>query len=307
MAKKEQMLRLKLIEQFLRRRRHNGASYEEIRDYLARKYQEKDIVEEKLKFTKRTFLRDKETLMEIFGVEISYRRATNTYVIDADETDVANENVFDNLLLVEAYREVKGRKDVMIFEQRVPRGLQWLHGLLHAITNQKIITLDYTKFYDGITSRKVLEPYALKEFRNRWYLLANERRGQAFQLKIFGLDRISELDISSSSFKTVRVDISDFFRNSFGIISTDCEEPEDIILSFDAEQGKYIKTLPLHHSQEIVRDDEHEFCVKLSLVPTYDFERELLSHGSRVRVIQPVSLQERLKTEMAQMLNFYTG
>ncbi|MBF1148325.1 MAG: WYL domain-containing protein, partial [Cloacibacterium normanense] len=51
MAKNEQMLRLVLIEQLLRRRKDRGASYEEISDFLEDKFQEKGLT---LKFTERT-------------------------------------------------------------------------------------------------------------------------------------------------------------------------------------------------------------------------------------------------------------
>lgn len=305
MATKEQMLRLKFIEEFLRRRKDKGASYEEISDYLTRKYEDKDIEEEKLKFTKRTFLRDKETISEVFGIEILYRRSSNTYAIASDEIDDNQENVFDNLLLVEAYREVKGRKDVMFFEQRKSRGLHWLNGLVHAITHQKIITLNYTKFWEGVSHKKTVEPYALKEFRNRWYLLANERDGKDFFLKTFGLDRISDLEISGSSFKRENIEVGKIFMNSFGIISADHQEPEEIILSFDAEQGQYIKTLPMHHSQKVLVDNDEEYRIQLTLVPTYDFEREVLSHGERVKIISPKSFREHLHNEVKNMLKNY--
>ena len=247
MAKKEQMLRLKFIEEFLRRRKEKGASFEEISDYLESKYQDKGLKLDSLKFTKRTFLRDKEAILEVFLINISYRRSSNTYAIDYDEIDEYHEDIFDNLLLVEAYKEVKGKKNVMFFEQRKSRGLHWLNGLVHAITHQKIITLNYTKFWEGVSHKKTLEPYALKEFRNRWYLLANEKDGKDFFLKTFGLDRITDLEISNSTFKSEKIDIEKYFINSFGIIYGDNEQPEEIVLSFDAEQGQYIKTLPIHH------------------------------------------------------------
>lgn len=305
MATKEQMLRLKFIEEFLRRRKDKGASYDEISDFLERKYEEKGILDEKLKFTKRTFLRDKETISEVFGIEILYRRSSNTYAIDSDEIDENHENVFDNLLLVEAYREVKGKKNVMLFEQRKSRGLHWLNGLVHAITHQKIITLNYTKFWEGVSHKKTLEPYALKEFRNRWYLLANEKDGKDFFLKTFGLDRISDLEISNSSFKPEKIDIEKYFINSFGIIYGDNEQPEEIVLSFDAEQGQYVKTLPIHHSQKVIIDNENEFRIQLTLFPTYDFEREILSHGERVKIISPKSFREHLHHEVKNMVKNY--
>ncbi|MBF8458326.1 WYL domain-containing protein [Kaistella sp. G5-32] len=305
MAKKEQMLRLKFIEEFLRRRKEKGASFEEINDYLESKYQDKGLKLDSLKFTKRTFLRDKEAIFEVFGVLIIYKRSTNSYVIDADEIDEYHEDVFDNLLLVEAYREVKGKKNVMLFEQRKSRGLHWLNGLVHAITHQQIISLNYTKFWEGVSHKKTLEPYALKEFRNRWYLLANEKDSKDFFLKTFGLDRISDLDISKSSFKPEKIDIENYFKNSFGIIYGENEEVEEIVLSFDAEQGQYIKTLPMHHSQKVLIDNDKEYRIQLTLFPTYDFEREVLSHGERVKIISPKSFREHLQNEVKNMVKNY--
>ena len=306
MAKIEQMLRLKFIEDFLRSRKAKGASYEEIQDYLQRKYEERDIKLDDLKFTKRTFLRDKVAISKVLKTDIIYRRSTNTYAIDDDNEDELQEDVFDNLLLVEAYRNVKGKKNIMLFEQRKSRGLHWLSGLVHAITHQKIITLQYTKFWEGVSHDKVLEPYAVKEFKNRWYLLAHEKNDEKYFIKTFGLDRISDLEIAPSTFKPQKYDAEKDFENSFGIISTLNETPEEIVLSFDSDQGKYIKTLPLHHSQEILVDDDDEFRIKLTLVPTYDFEREILSHGSSVKIISPLSFKNHLESEVEKMMNNFS-
>ncbi|QOW09764.1 WYL domain-containing protein [Kaistella flava (ex Peng et al. 2021)] len=305
MAKIEQILRLKFIEDFLRSRKNKGASYDDIFDYLCQKFEDKDIEADKLKFTKRTFLRDKEAISKVLGTDIIYRRSTDTYAIESDELDEIQEDVFDNLLLVEAFREVKGRKNVMFFEQRKSRGLHLLNGLVHAITHHKIITLQYTKFWEGVAYKKTLEPYALKEFRNRWYLLANEKDDRDFFIKTFALDRISDFDFAPSSFKPKKYDTEKAFENSFGIISTLNEEAQEIVLSFDSDQGSYIKTLPLHHSQEILIDNETEFRIKLTLFPTYDFEREVLSHGKRVKIISPESFKIHLKKEVSEMLKNY--
>ena len=65
------MLRLVLIEQLLRRRKDRGASYEEISDFLEDKFQEKGLT---LKFTERTFQRDKVAIADVFGIQISFSR-----------------------------------------------------------------------------------------------------------------------------------------------------------------------------------------------------------------------------------------
>ena len=145
----------------------------------------------------------------------------------------------------------------------------------------------------------------LKEFKNRWYLLANEKDGKDLFLKTFGLDRITDLEISNSTFKPTKIDIEKYFINSFGIIYTENEQPEEIVLSFDPEQGQYIKTLPMHHSQKVLIDNYKEYRIQLTLFPTYDFEREVLSHGERVKIISPKSFRNHLSKEVKNMMKNY--
>ena len=67
MAKNEQILRLKYIETLLRNRKERGASYEEIEEYLQKKFAENDTLEE-LKFSKKTWERDQLAISEIISL-----------------------------------------------------------------------------------------------------------------------------------------------------------------------------------------------------------------------------------------------
>ena len=290
MAKREQYFRLMSLAEIFKRK-PQGVTYEEIYSYLERKFEEKGWLEN-FKFSEKTFKREREELLEILGIETVYKRSTNSYKIVEDELET--ETVFDNILLIDAYRKVKGNSEIMLFEKRKSRGLEHLNGILHAIQNKKIISFNYTKYWDEIPQKRVLEPYALKEFRYCWYLLANEKNGKDFQIKTFGLDRISDFEISSSSFKKENFNPNEVFQNSFGIISTLHETPEEIVISFTSHQGKYIKSLPLHHSQEILIDDENELRIKLNLVPTFDFEQELLQHSEHFKIISPKNFKDRM-------------
>ena len=301
MAKNEQMLRLVLIEQLLRRRKDRGASYEEISDFLEDKFQEKGLT---LKFTERTFQRDKVAIADVFGIQISFSRKRNVHFIEQEELELSQESVFDQLLLVQAYRETQDKTDVMFFEPRRARGFEYLNGIVHAITQKKVITFSYQKFWENEKSSKVVTPYALKEFKNRWYLLAGdcEAKGGSFFLKAFGLDRISDLDITTASFTREEINIEETYKNSFGIISADGALPQEILLKFDNEQANYVKALPLHHSQTIISEDENETVFKVFVVPTYDFQREILSYGKRVQILAPESFKKEMKEEVEIML-----
>ena len=299
------MLRLLFIEEFLRRRKDRGATYPEIADYLESQFAEKGL---ELKFTERTFQRDKLAIADVFGIQISYSRKKNAHFIEEEELELSQESVFDQLLLVEAYRETKGKADVMFFEPRRARGLEHLNGLIHAITQKKVLSFTYQKFWENEKSSKVVMPYALKEFKNRWYLLAADYQSKnpSFFLKTYGLDRISDLNISNTSFKRENIDIEKAYKNSFGIISTLGKETQEILLKFDREQANYIKALPLHHSQTVIAENETETIFRVSLVPTYDFQREILSYGKRVQVLAPESFIQELKAEVEIMLKNFS-
>jgi predicted DNA-binding transcriptional regulator YafY len=299
MAKIEQMLRLKYIEEFLRRRKLSGASYQEITNYLEEKLEDRE-----LKFTERTFQRDKKAILDIFKVEILYSRSKSVYFIKEEDFEENQENVFDQLLLVEAYRETKDHSEIMFFEPRRARGLEHLNGIIHAITNKKIITFQYKKFWEDVAFNKVVCPYALKECKNRWYLLATDfqPKDSQFFMKTYGLDRIYELDIKSSSFKKEKYDAKEAFENSFGIISPNKQEPKEILLEYDFEQANYVKALPLHHSQKIVSENKNSTVFSVFLVPTYDFQREILSYGERVKILSPESFKNEMKAIIQLML-----
>jgi predicted DNA-binding transcriptional regulator YafY len=60
-------------------------------------------------------------------------------------------------------------------------------------------------------------------------------------------------------------------------------------------QGKYIKSLPLHQSQQILVDNKAELRVSLKLFITHDLIMELLSFGADVNVLEPKSLSYKIR------------
>lgn len=301
MAKREQFFRLFDIINILKKN-SKGATYEEIQSFVEKQHQSREDEFSDVPFSEKTFKRDRNLIFDFFGIEIKYRRSTHTYRIDeSEDLDQANQ-VYDNLLLVNAYRKTKDQQDIMLFEKRQASGLHNLEGIIYAIKNSKILSFNYHKLWEDAPTKRVVEPYALKEFKNRWYLLASDSSSEETFIKTFGLDRISDLDISTKTFQKKKVDINSMFTNSFGIISTADQEPQKIVLSFDHYQGKYVKTLPLHHSQKTIVDSGDEFRIELALCPTYDFYQEMLSHAERLTILEPQSVKDEyvefLKTSL---------
>jgi len=66
------------------------------------------------------------------------------------------------------------------------------------------------------------------------------------------------------------------------------------ILSFTPVEAKFIKSLPLHHSQEIILENEDECCLQYLIHSTYDFIMEILARGRKVKVIEPKTSKQLL-------------
>ena len=126
------------------------------------------------------------------------------------------------------------------------------------------------------------------------------------EIRTFALDRMSNLIISNCKFQhKTKIDVYNYFKNCFGIISPGEEQFEEVILSFDAFQGKYIKSLPLHETQDVLIDDENEVRVKLNVYLATDFIMEILSYGNRVQVIHPQNLVVQIKNIYGLALDNY--
>ena len=98
--------------------------------------------------------------------------------------------------------------------------------------------------------------------------------------------------------------VEKMFAGTYGIIVEDIPI-ESVRLKVDAYQANYLRSLPLHPSQhELKRTDEYAIF-SLRVRPTYDFRQKLLSFGSTIEVLQPESLREEMREEIATMLKRY--
>jgi predicted DNA-binding transcriptional regulator YafY len=299
MAVKHQLIRVVELVSLFNQNRNNSYNYAEVLEKLEKIMQSHDEVD--FSYSEKTFQRDRKLISEALKIDIVFNTTIKKYQIDVESGDLSF-FVGDSILLMNAYKQNLKNKDQVLVDYNKAKGLENLYGLLHAIQNRKTIVCQYSKYWDTISEKKTLEPYTLKEFQNRWYLLAKDKNRPEI-LKTYGLDRISDLEISKSNFQREAVDLAGVFVNSFGIISTLGKEPEEIVLSFDAEQGKYIKSEPLHHSQTILKETTTEFQIKLSLVPTYDFYQELMKHAGRLKIISPKSVKKEYINWLQKAIN----
>lgn len=283
------------------------SSLEELQDYVEKHFEYLKEADDTLNigFSKRTFQRDIREIRTDFGIEIEYSRTQKGYFISSGEMDSTNfERRMEAFDTFNALNLTKDLASVILLEKRRPQGSENIYGILHAIKNRLEIKFKYEKYYEIESTQRTAEPYALKEFKHRWYLLAKDKN--ASKTKTFALDRLSNLEITSKHFNNPQNnDLEENYRYSFGIMSPDEGEPMEIILSFTALQGKYIKSLPLHESQKIILDNDEELRIKLKLFITLDLISELMSHGEFIKILEPQSLVDEIKARHERAFKLY--
>jgi predicted DNA-binding transcriptional regulator YafY len=299
MSKRESIARYALI---IRKLRRSSASFKDIADYLD---YESELQEFDFSVSKRTFQRDLNDIRHLYNIDIQYNHQQKEYYIADDYNYIASERVLEAFDIFNALNISERLSKYIHFENRKPLGTEHLQPLINAVADRKLVQFVYQKFdYSSSISTREVAPLALKEFRNRWYLIGKDN--QDHKLKHFGLDRIAELHTLRQRFPEHDFNIHQHFDHCFGITRPpSSHEPEDVVLSFLPLEGNYIKSMPLHLSQQILIDNDEECRIGLRLFITQDFIMEIKSFGSGVTVISPESLSKHIKKEAKKTLVKY--
>ncbi|AOM79489.1 helix-turn-helix transcriptional regulator [Pedobacter steynii] len=195
--------------------------------------------------------------------------------------------------------------DFIEFEKTpIAQGLEFIDKIINAIQNKKALNITYQKFGHEVSNSQTIHPYFLKEYRNRWYVIAfNETKNK---IRTYGLDRIKILiETGSPYIDNTTIDTKEYLSNCIGINIMD-KKINIVRLHFTPKEGNYIKTQPLHKSQEIIEDSlDCGLILEYKLIINYELIGIILSYGSDVKVIQPKFLADKIAEISKRTLEQY--
>ena len=254
--------------------------------------------------SERTFHRYTDAVEELFDIEIKYDRVYRGYVI-ADREGIDNMGMRKWLLqtfsvnsVLHESQELKNR----ILLEDVPSGQQHLTTIVDAMREGVKLSMAYQSFGAGKPSTFDVEPWCVKLFEQRWYML-----GMSDKLRIYALDRIKALEPTEHKFKMPKkFNAEEFFKDYYGIIINDEDfDVEPVALKVNSWQSKYLRTLPLHHTQVEVERNEEYSIFEYRLCPSFDFRQKLLSMGETVEVLAPQLLRDNIFESVGYMSENY--
>ena len=275
---------------------------------INRRWLDNDLSEGK-ELPKRTFHNWRIAIEEMFGLIIENENSGQYrfYIENSDELDPKKGSLrswlFRTLSVSNLMMDSVSIKDKILIEE-VHDGREYLPVILAALKKNTVLEMTYQSFWRDEANTFTVEPYCLKAFKQRWYLLAHSP--YLDKMMIYALDRVHELEPTALHFDYPEdFKAEEYFEDCFGIIADQSCKVETVKLKVAAGQANYLRTLTLHQTQkEIERNDEYSiFTVRLR--PTFDFRQEILTMGSDIEVLAPKGFREDLAKISKHMWDKY--
>lgn len=220
----------------------------------------------------RTFHNHREAIQETFGIEIKCDRSLGYYIADSDELkgEGVRQWLLASLSLNNLLNESRDMRDRILFE-KIPSSHKWLPVIVNAMRDGKVIEMTYQSFWKDEPCTFKANPYCLKLFKQRWYMLAKSEGKDT--PRIYSLDeRMIDVKPTDENYMLpAKFNAEEYFNDYFGIIVGTEWAPQEIKIRVVNDQVKYFDSLPLHDSQiKVPAESNEEYTVyRYHLAPTF--------------------------------------
>ena len=267
-----------------------------------------------VEFARSTFNRHKDAIQDIFGINIDCDRKGGYKYYIANEKVLREDTVQNWIVSTMSVNDVisdsKALHDRIVLQQ-IPCD-EYLEIFINAMKRKVRVEVKYRRYESDNVTEVDFEPYCLKLFNQRWYVLAHFHRDATPEKEerdyygVYSFDRIQEVSLTNVKFE-VRddFDAQDYFSECFGVFASESTPAERIVLRAYNKQRYYLNDLPLHHSQKVIGRGENYTDFEYYIRPTIDFCGHILSLANQLKVICPQSLADRIRQMAMDTLEMY--
>lgn len=276
--------------------RKGRITFEEINEYWQRSHLNFNCEEIPL----RTFHNHRKAIEEMFDINIECNKKDGYkyYIENAEDMEKGGaRSWFLNAFAVNnLINESHTLKERILFE-KIPSGQMHLTSFIEAMRDNLAVEITYQSFWKDTPHTFEIYPYCIRVFKKRWYVIAYSPYKE--EVFIYALDRVKQLRVTENSFKlSGDFNAEVYFTDCFGIIADDKVKAETVKLLVYKPQDKYLRALPLHHSQRETENNQETIVFSYYIKPTYDFLQEILSHAADIEVLSP----EWFRNEVAEIV-----
>ena len=267
-----------------------------------------------VEFARSTFNRHKDAIQDIFGINIDCDRKGGYKYYIANEKVLREDTVQNWIVSTMSVNDVisdsKALHDRIVLQQ-IPCD-EYLETFINAMKRKVRVEVKYRRYESDNVTEVDFEPYCLKLFNQRLYVLAHFHRDATPEKEerdyygVYSFDRMQEVSLTNVKFE-VRddFDAQDYFSECFGVFASESTPAERIVLRAYNKQRYYLNDLPLHHSQKVIGRGENYTDFEYYIRPTIDFCGHILSLANQLKVICPQSLADRIRQMAMDTLEMY--
>lgn len=182
------------------------------------------------------------------------------------------------------------------------KGLEYIDPVYNAIQQKKVLNVTYQSFKARQASDMIIHPQLLKEFNNRWFILASHKNKHV----TLALDRIQNItSIDTIAYIDLEIDGDTYYKDVIGVTVSNTRS-QNIVFSIDNKLAPYVITKPFHKSQQIVRKTREVVIFTMKVQINFEMERMLLGYGDSIEILKPEKLRKRMLHKLHNAVNNYS-
>lgn len=181
------------------------------------------------------------------------------------------------------------------------KGLEFIDIIYEAIQNKKVIEVTYQSFSARNPSKIIVHPQLLKEYNNRWFLLALQNE----KLLTMALDRMIKIEqVKTIPYKDLQIDGDDYYKDIVGVTVANVRA-ERVQFRIDTKNAPYVITKPFHKSQRIIEHRDNGVVFNIFVQINFELERLILGFGDAIEVLKPEKLRNRILKKLQISVSHY--
>ena len=253
----------------------------------------------------RTFHNWKNAIEDMFQIVIGCDRSRGWayYIANADNLkhDDVRAWMLNTFAVNTLINDSQDLKRQILFE-KIPSGQRFLTPIIEALRDKVVLQMTYQSFSKSHSSTFTVKPYCVKVYRQRWYMLA---KSEVAELRMYSLDRIVELKPTDKHYRLpANFDAETYFAHLVGVSDVK-NKPEEVTIRVNKQQANYLRTLPIHDSQQEQERNNDYSIFRYFVVPNFEFVQELRAQGSALQVLKPQWLADKMKKESKKVTALY--
>ena len=294
----------------IRKAGDDGITFAEINE----KWLETEL-SEGVELARSTFNRHKDSIEDIFGLIIDCNRLNGYRYFISNEEVLGEDSIQNWMLNTLTVNNIIGEALTLqdrILLQPAPVEGDYLKMVIEAMKKNVKLAVDYRKYGDDEPRHLTFEPYCIKLFKQRWYILGHFHRNaiadrpEVDYFGVFSFDRILNMSLTDEKFQMdPSFNAQAYFEECFGVLVNDDTVAQRIVIRVFGDERFYVRDLPIHKSQREIGQGDDYTDFELFMRPTVDLSTHFISRSFLIKVLEPQWLADEIHHMHMQAVLMY--